>query len=155
MTIRNPIRCTKTQTLLIVTVLSPLALALGQSQNQTSTDKNPKSDEQIIKCFQTYIATVKVAVTDRHGNEIADLTKDDFTIYEDDVKQEMCYWKRNVGSGRQADQPMYEAGYYPINSLFRGEWRKIRVLVGNKDKRKLKVQFTPQGYYANEELRKN
>lgn len=98
---------------------------------------------------------VKVEVTDQEGKEVADLKKDDFVIFEDCVKQEMIYWRRNVGSDRATDQAMYEAGYYPPNSLFfRGEWRENRVLVRSPDKRKLKVQFTPKGYYAKKELRK-
>ena len=97
---------------------------------------------------------VNVEVTDRLGKDVTDLKKDDFIIYEDGVKQEMCYWERNVGSDRATDQAMYEVGYYPTNFRFKGEWRKIRVLVRSPDKRKLKVHFTPTGYYAKKELRK-
>jgi hypothetical protein len=95
---------------------------------------------------------VRVNVTDRQGKEIADLTKDDFIIYEDGVKQILDFWKRNAGPDRQADQPMYEVGYLPNTRHFRGEWRKIRIVVRNQDERKLKVEFTPKGYYAKKEI---
>jgi hypothetical protein len=126
--------------------------SLSQSQVQP-LDSKTKTEDQATSCFE-YVAMVKVEVTEQQGKEVADLKKDDFIIYEDGVKQEMVYWKRNVGSDRATDRAMYEAGYYPTNSQFRDEWRKIRVLVRSPDKRKLRVQFTPKGYYAKKELRK-
>lgn len=98
------------------------------------------------------MAVVKVNVTDLQGKEITDLTKDDFILYEDGVKQELQYWKRNVGPDRQPDQSMYEAGYLPDTRYFIGEWRKIRVKVRKQGETKLKVQFSPNGYYAKKEL---
>src|SRR5215471_1788093 len=156
MTIRKYLRCTRILTFLILTVLLPLVLALGQSQNQISSDRN-QSNQEVIACALGGIslAMVEVEVTDKYGKAVDDLIKDDFTIYEDGVKQEMIYWKCNVGSDRRPEHPMYEMGYYTTNIRFDGAWRWIRVLVENEDERKLNVQFTPMGYYANEKLRKN
>ena len=153
MKIRDSLHYAIIDNLVILTVISLSYPSFAQSQNQASVD-NTKNEEQIIRCFQEYIAMVKVEVTGQDGKEVADLRKDDFIIYEDGVKQELIFWKRNAGSDRQADQAMYEAGYYPTKFRFRGEWRKIRVLVRVKDQRKLKVQFAPKGYYAKRELRK-
>jgi len=140
----------------LVSVTFPSLCIQSQAQSQEQPlDSKTKTEEQASRCFFEYVAMVKVEVIDQHGKEVADLEKDDFVIYEDGVKQEIIYWKRNVGSDRAADQAIYEAGYYPPNSrFFRGEWRKFRVLVRSPDKRKLKVQFTPKGYYAKKELRK-
>ena len=138
---------------LSATLLS-LSIWSAQAQEQPTADSKKKAEDQLIKCSLGYVATVQVEVWDKDGKEVTDLGKDDFVLYEDGVRQEMCFWKRNVGSDRQTDEPLYEAGYYPMNNQFEGEYRKIRVLVRSKDQRKLKVQFTPKGYYAKKELRK-
>jgi hypothetical protein len=138
--------------LISVTLLSFYIQSFAQSQEQP-LDSKTKTEDKASSCF-VYVAMVNVEVTDRQGKEVTDLRKDDFIIYENGVKQEMCYWKRNVGSDRATDQSMYEVGYYPTNFRFKDEWRKIRVLLRSKDQRKLKVQFTPKGYYAKKELRK-
>jgi len=98
------------------------------------------------------MAVVRVEVTDRQGKEITDLTKNDFIIYEDGVREELQYWKRNVGTNRQPDESIYEAGYLPDTRHFRGEWRKIRIEVRKQDERKLKVRYSPNGYYARKEM---
>ena len=149
---RRSIRCAIIQSLLILIVLPPHIQSSAQSQKQSTVDSNTKADEQIIRCELMFVSVVKVEVTNHHGKEVADLKKDDFIIYEDGVKQELMYWKRNVGSDSETGQAMYEAGYYPTNFRFRGEWRKVRVLVRRHDHRKLKTQFTPKGYYAKKEL---
>ena len=138
--------------LISVAFLSFYFQSLAQSQEQP-LDSKTKTEDKASSCF-VYVAMVNVDVTDRQGKEVTDLRKDDFIIYEDGVKQEMCYWKRNVGSDRATDQSMYEVGYYPTNFRFKDEWRKIRVLVRSKGKRKLRVAFSPKGYYAKQELRK-
>jgi hypothetical protein len=94
---------------------------------------------------------VQIEVTDRDGNDVADLTKNDFTIYEDGIKQEVQYWK-NAGPDKQNDQLRYELAYYPPGFRLDGEWRKIRAAVHRKDNEKLNVQFTPKGYYMYKDL---
>ena len=131
-------------------VLSLSSQSSSQSQNPSQEDRKIKNDDQII--CRVFEAVVRVDVTDRRGKESTDLTKDDFIIYEDGVKQELFYWKRNVGPDRPPDQPMYEAGYLPNTRHFRGEWCKVHIVVRNQDERKLRVQFAPNGYYAKKEL---
>ena len=152
MIISKCIRCTVIQNLLALTLLSLALQGLAQSSNQPAVS-NTKNNDQPSSCFE-YVVQVKVEVRDQQGREIADLTKDDFMIYEDGVKQEIFYWKRKVGPDKEADHTMYEVGYFPTNGQLRGEWRKIRVEVRNQEKKKLKVQYTPKGYYAKEGLRK-
>lgn len=123
----------------------------AQSQSLPQEDSKIKNAEQVIIC-RVLEVVVRVDVIDQQGKEITDLTKDDFIIYEDGVKQELQHWKRNVDPDRQPDQPMYEAGYLPDTRYFSGEWRKIRVKVRKQDGRKLKVQFSPNGYFAKKEL---
>lgn len=139
--------------LLCVTFLSFSIQSLAQTQEQPKADSKTKAEDQVIKCFE-YVGMVKVEVRDQHGKEVADLRKDDFILYEDGVRQPICFWRRNEGVDRQTQQAMYEAGYYPTNTRFGGEYRNIRVLVRSKGKRKLRVEFSPKGYYAKKELRR-
>lgn len=151
MNYRKSIHFTTIERLLGLTVLSLSIQSFAQSQIQSNEEGRIKSDDQTIICKVLTIG-VRANVTDWQGKEIADLTKDDFIIYEDGVKQELQFWKRNTGPDRQPDQPIYEAGYLPNTRHFRGEWRKIRIVVRNQDERRLKVEFTPKGYYAKKEI---
>jgi hypothetical protein len=148
---RKSIRFTLVGGFLSLIVLSLSIQSSTQSQNPSQEDSQIKHDDQLIIC-RAFLAVVRVDVIDQEGKEITDLTKDDLIIYEDGVKQELYYWKRNVGPNKKPDQSMYEAGYLPNHRHFRGEWRKIRVVVRNQEERKLGVQFAPNGYYAKKEL---
>ena len=140
--------------LLTSMLLSVASNSRAQSQKQPSAEGNVTDDRQIIVCSFGYVARVKVEVRDRHWKEIKDLRKDDFTIFEDGVKQEICVWNNDAWIDRQADQAVHEVGYYPTNWHFKGELRKIRIFVRGQAKRKLYVQFSPKRYYAKEELLK-
>jgi hypothetical protein len=150
MNYRKNIRFTLVGGFLSLLVLPLSIQSSSQSQNPSQEASKIKND-QIIVCNVLEVV-VSANVTGRQGEEISDLTKDDFIIYEDGVKQELVDWKRNVGLDRQADQSMYEVGYSPNTRHFKGEWRKIRVVVRNQEERKLKVEFAPSGYYAKKEL---
>jgi hypothetical protein len=128
--------------------------SFAQSQKHPTADSNTKNEDQAINSCYAYVAMVQVEVRNQLGKEIVDLRKDDFIIYEDGVRQEICFFRRNEGSGKQTQQAMYEVGYYPMNDLFEGEFRKIRVLVRSKGKSKLRVQSSPKGYFAKKELLK-
>src|SRR5262249_53057229 len=132
MNYRKSIRFTIIGGFLSLIVLSLSIQSSSQSQNPSQENSKIKNYDQVIICG-VFEAVVRVNVTDRQGKEIPDLTKDDFIIYEDGVRQELQDWKRNVGPNRQPEQSMYEAGYLPNTLHFRGEWRKIRVVVRNQD----------------------
>ena len=151
---RKRINDVLTQSLFTLLFLSPAIDGLAQSQKRSSAEGNAKDDRQIISCSLGYVAWVKAEVRDRRGNEINNLTKDDFTIFEDGVKQSICVWRSNEWTDGQSGQAMYVIGYYPTQFEFNGELRRIRVSVRGQVKRKLNVQITPKHYYAKEELLK-
>jgi hypothetical protein len=140
--------------LVILAVMSLADWNSAQSQNQSPANADAKDDGQIIRCPMGFISWVEINVTDRQGHEAAGLKMDDFTIYENGVKQKIDHWEANTGPERKPDQAMYEAGYYAPDYPFKGEWRKIRVVLRGHGQEKLKVTFTPKGYYARPELRK-
>jgi len=142
--------------LISITFLSYSSQSYAQSQKQPTANSQTKTEGQVIKCF-AYVAMVKVEVRDQHGKEVTDLLKDDFILYEDGRRQELCLFRDKEGAGSQTHQAMYEMGYYPINFMFnqfKGEFRKIRVIVRSKGKRNLRVEFSPKGYFAKKELLK-
>ncbi len=134
-------------------ILSFFVGGFAQSQQTPTTDQDTKNDSQIIRCFQC-TNFVEVEVSNREGKDVPILTKDDFIIYEDGVKQTISYWAEKEGSVTANKPGIYEICYYPSNNLFDGKFRKIRVEVRTKDKGKLRVKFSPIGYYAKKELLK-
>src|SRR5690349_13385643 len=96
---RKSIRLTVIGGFLSLIVLSLPIQSSSQSQNPSREEGKIKSDDQIIIC-RVFLAVVRIDVTDRQGNEITDLMKDDFIIYEDGARQELQCWKRNVGPDR-------------------------------------------------------
>jgi hypothetical protein len=150
MTNRKVFSLVATWALIGVTLLISSIQSSAQPQEQSAVGGKTKADEHVIKCFQSYI--VQVDVRDQRGRPVSDLRKDDFIVYEDGVRQELVLWKRNEGADVTTHKSMYEAGYYPMNSRFAGQFRKIRVAVRTKGNGRLKVEFSPKGYYAKKEL---
>ena len=133
---------------------SPIG-GFAQSPNQSPPNNNAQNNSEIIACsYSVTLTLVRVKVSDRTGKEISDLTKDDFVVYEDGVRQQLVFWTREDGdSDLEGIQSGYEIAYYPIKYPFDGKFRRIRVVVIQaKGKNKLRVEFSPKGYYAKKEL---
>ena len=58
---------------------------------QTASVKPPDRVEGALK-LETYLVNLNVSATDRAGRAIPDLTKDDFTVYEDGVPQPISFF---------------------------------------------------------------
>ena len=67
---------------------------------QTETPAAPQFGEEI----EVRVIDVDVVVTDRQGNPLTDLTREQFEIYEDGKRIDVDYFSRIVG-GRIADLP--------------------------------------------------
>ena len=132
---------------------SSLIHVSAQSPDQSTPDANTKNKSEIIRC-PVYITVVKVKVSDQAGKEVSELTKDDFSVYEDGVKQQIVFWTSDGDTDAARIQPGYVMAYYPVNRSFEGKFRRIRVVVRAKGRAKLKAEFTPKGYYAKKELLK-
>lgn len=100
------------------------------------------------------MTVVEVEVEDKQGKKVSDLSKDDFIVCEDGVRQELQFWQRRGALETESKQAAYKMGYFPSNQVFNGKFRKIRVEARTKDERKLRVKFSPEGYYAKKELLK-
>ena len=140
--------------LISLAFLSSSREGVAQSPDQSESDNSTKSKAEIIVC-PTYVTMVRVKVRDKTGKEVSDLTKDDFIVYEDGVRQPIVLWTSEDGdSDAEGIQPGYEMAYYPMKYPFDGKFRRIQVVVRPKRKDKLRVEFSPKGYYAKKELLK-
>jgi hypothetical protein len=115
-----------------------------------STEKTRavKKDDSIIVCNYTCLATIYVKVTDKNGKDDTSLRQDDFSIYEDGVIQQIVAMRRNDNYKVERKRARYQLSYYPVNEIFDGKYRKIRITVKIKNGKSLKVQVFPQGYHA-------
>ncbi|MCM3904831.1 MAG: VWA domain-containing protein [Pyrinomonadaceae bacterium] len=63
----------------------------GSSQSSTPGTPEEVGEGEIVS-VNTTLVTVPVSVMDRHGTYIADLSKEDFRIFENGVEQEVAYF---------------------------------------------------------------
>src|SRR5687768_2383715 len=59
---------------------------------------------QFTEEIEVRVIDVDVAVTDRQGNPLTNLTRDDFELYEDGKRVDIAYFSR-IADGRIADMP--------------------------------------------------
>ena len=133
--------------LISLLVLTSSLESFAQSQSQSKPNNRIETDFNGISCPNDII-TIEVKV---QGKNVHSLVKDNFTIYEDGVEQDIRFWVNESGTDDQ--EAAYALAYSPVY-LYDGKSHKIRVVARRNDKRKLKVQFSPKGYIGNEDPRK-
>src|SRR5687768_3898296 len=82
-----------------VLLCSLLAAAPAALHAQTETAPAQYSEE-----IEVRVIDVDVVVTDRKGNRLKNLTREDFELYEDGKRVDIAYFSRTAG-GRIADMP--------------------------------------------------
>jgi hypothetical protein len=131
-------------------ILASVVQSLAQSQTQVQPDTPKNNEPQTIVCY-VYMVVVRLHVQDQAGKEVSNLTRHDVIVYEDGVRQTIDFWMRDGDSETEGIQPGFELAYYP-KPPFDGKFRRIRVVMTGKDKGRLRVEFSPKGYYARKEL---
>jgi hypothetical protein len=146
--------------LVSLAVLSPVSKSFSQSHFQypaqtsnQSAPENETDDPELIKC-SVYVTRVIIHVSDETGNAVDDLTVHDFVVYEDRVKQQIVLWAADGDLNEEGRQPGYQLAYYPVKHEFNGEFRRIQVRVRAEGKGRLRVRYSPRGYFADKELLK-
>jgi Ca-activated chloride channel homolog len=94
---------------------SAAVIAYAQEPQKQSPEKPAESakgdqSESIFICT-TYLTTINVSVTDSNDRPISGLRREDFAIFEDDVKQEIEFWfhdNSSVNFGLAFDVSDYE-----------------------------------------------
>jgi VWFA-related protein len=75
-----------------------MSLALRRSNPQIrpkrdqSTPENPPSAEEGSVKLETHLINMNVSATDKDGRAIPDLKREDFSVYEDGVKQQISFF---------------------------------------------------------------
>jgi hypothetical protein len=119
--------------------------------NRNSTVKEQNESSPII-CGHTCMTIVSVRVPGKNGKKAMDLRWEDFTIYENGVKQEIYDFMRVESSEKSESQTVYKIGYVPMDEYVDGKFRKLTVKIQTKDGRKLKGQVFPKGYVAKKRI---
>lgn len=69
----------------------PQLIASPSTSNESADSKNKENQEESLK-LETYLVNLNVTVTDRNGKAITGLTKNDFSIYEEDALQNVTFF---------------------------------------------------------------
>ncbi len=75
----------------LIGLLLTLAIQPGASGQRQSSDQNQDQDNSVLK-QRTAVVTVNVSVTDKRFRQISGLSKDNFEIFEDKVRQEIEFF---------------------------------------------------------------
>src|SRR4029077_10232668 len=119
--------------------LSPTAVSFTGLRNQ-STSETKQSEPGLTRC-PVFVVLVKIDVTDTNGDQVTDLLKENFTVSEDRVRQQLAYFRLYDDSEKQKHESRYELGYYPTNGEFDGSARRIQVQVNAEARGKLSVHY--------------
>ena len=126
-----------------VLFLSILLILSGcvESPGQTQGRENPKRSDDETSC-PVYLITIKIRLKQHDG--ISDLTKENFVLYDNGVREDIRYWTKVSGAGDK--EVVYALGYSPPVDALAGKLRRIRVEVRTKANKRLKAQFFPAVY---------
>src|SRR5262245_30289429 len=69
-------------------IFSAFLLPADASQDKPDPIQKPEEEYKVVCTYK--MVRIDVEVRDSQGNEVKDLTKDNFTIYEDGEKQILC-----------------------------------------------------------------
>jgi hypothetical protein len=145
--------CRATRLLVGLLILTSYTQSDAQSQNQSAPANRIKTDSTVTIFCPVDVITIEVKVRDPRGKEASSLGRDDFTIYENGVEQQIRLWARIEGTATGDEEAVYAMAYTPVN-LYDGKFHRIRVVARGTDKRKLRVKLlSPKGYDAKEYLR--
>jgi len=126
-------------------LLAPLAILFAvvfqcaaQSQDQAGTAQKAPGKDEFMACPSTVLEVyIDVEVKDRKGKAVANLSRENFRVYEDGVRQEISAFMQ---VGAQSDGK-YTLLYYPTNIRFDGLRRKVQVGTRANEGPKLRVSF--------------
>ena len=118
----------------------------GQSQERTmpSRDSDP-----VISC-PADLLTIMVYLG--HQHDASELSKVDFILYDNGMRQDIRFWTRIQKSDLDNNGAIYALGYDPPVYDFDNKLHKIRVVVQTNARKKLRVQFSPRSYPATKEF---
>jgi len=126
-------------------LLAPLAILFvsvfqcaAQSQDQAGTAQKAPGKDEFYACPSTVLEVyIDVEVKDRKGKPVPNLSRENFRVYEDGVRQEISAFRQ---VGEQSDGK-YILFYLPTNIRFDGLRRKVQVGTRANEGRRLRVSF--------------
>jgi len=130
-------------------MISAFMQSFGQSQDRAMPGRNTKSDYTDISC-PIYLVTIEVKLGQQDG--ATELGKENFTLYDNGVRQDFGFWTRIEPSVTENKEAIYAIGFHPPVYAFDGNLHRIKIVVRNKANKKLSVQFFPARYRATKEF---
>ena len=105
--------------LIVLSLLFASQVGLATTQEPT----NKRSDQEKSVRLKTELVELRAVVTDKKGNPIADLKKEDFELLENGVRQEIGFFSLEIvqnrpGAARAKDD--LQKGKLALSSLFLG-----------------------------------
>ena len=133
---------------LILLVLAPVH-TFSQTPNPSPTNQESNAESKFI-CGHTYpeIVIVQVEVTNKYRKPVSNLSHEDFVVYEEGNSQAIAFFQEEKKSFKKEARTIYRIGYHSENLRLDGKYRKIRIEIREGGKRKLKVRYSPNGYFA-------
>jgi len=131
------IDCKPANLLKSMAVLFILIIQCGaQSQDQAGTDQKATGKDEIIACrFSALGMSVDIEVKDQRGKIFPGLNWKNLIVYEDGVEQQILAFMQ-TGEQSSGNYSLY---YEPMNMVFDGKRRKVRIEARTNDGRKLRV----------------
>jgi hypothetical protein len=131
-------------------ILASPAAGVALPQAPTGTRQEEQEEDGALPL--TTLVMVRVEVSDRHGKAVADLSEEDFAVYENGIKQRVFVVERGPAEATGLGPNQYRVGY-----IFKGKpdgtYRKVRVVVRKKRMPGLRVKSSPDGFIAQEKSR--
>ncbi len=98
-------------------LLAMLSLAFGAVRPQAQQGKpQQKADEEDVVRVGSHLVNVDVSVKDKHGNYVNDLKAEDFTVFENGVRQKVEFFNPPLAGGRASGASAGSDSTQPANS---------------------------------------
>lgn len=125
----------KTIAVLLLVILN--SRGMGQDSNKNS----------IIECGCTCQAVLRMNITCEKGCVAEELRWKDVLIYDEGILQQIVSFSIE-SKDTERNSASFTIAYTPEIKEYDGKYRKLRVVLDPKYKRKYKITGLPKGYYA-------
>ena len=88
-------------TLRLLVVLS-LSFGAAHPQSRQSKETQKRADDEEVVTVRSHLVNVDVSVKDKKGNYVNDLRADDFTVFENGVRQKVEFFNPPLAGGAGA-----------------------------------------------------
>ena len=96
-------------------LLMILSIFLCPVQAQSQEGKKTQKNQDEVVTLKAHLVTIDIMVKDKKGRNITNLEAEDFTVYENGVRQRVEFFEPPLARGEQAVKPISGAQAIPMN----------------------------------------